>query len=181
MSTVTTESSRPPASMSAAGRPDLHIETTCKGCGATVTKVRDLRNPSEWVVLDGRDPDGGWWAAKDTVSGHWRVMRPLSGEDPPATNVRYREHACAVGERAERHLSVALGSVPVAPAVMSDPAVGWCAGSCGAMCRVYGPAAEILCEDCRGVLEAWRRLPGPHRGSIPYGKVVDGAYRHPEG
>lgn len=178
MSTVTAEPTRPPASQPAAGRPDLHIETTCSKCSQTVKKVRNLRKPDAWVALDGKDPDGGWWAARDTASGHWRVMRPESGEDPPLSGVRYREHVCGGEEAAERHLSVVLGSAPVVPAPMSDPAVGWCAGNCGAMCRVYGPGAEILCGDCREVLEVWRRLPGPHRGSVPYGKLVDGVYQH---
>lgn len=173
------ESVRPPAQQSpVAGRPDLHVETTCSTCGRPVKKVRDLRRPDVWVALDGRDPEGSWWSARDTVSGHWRVVRPMPGEEPPATAVRYREHSCTDVERVERDLAGVFAVAAALPVVADDPSMGWCAGNCGARTRAYGPNAEILCADCRGVLEVWRALPGPHRGSVPFGKLVDGVYQH---
>lgn len=156
---------------------DLHIETTCEACGATVTRVRNLRQPDEWVTLDGKDPAGGWWAARDTTTGHWRVMRPEPGEDPPASGRRYRSHHCHEAEATEI-METAL-PVTVMPAAPASPYHGPCAGNCGAMTRVYGPHAAILCPDCREVLEKWRASSGP-RGSIPYGRLVDGMYQHPK-
>lgn len=159
---------------------DLHIETTCQACGAKITKVRNLRRPAEWVELDGKDPAGDWWAVRDTVTRHWRVTQPERGEDPPESGIRYRRHRCREAA-ATAVMAAALTARVVAEssATANNPYLGPCAGSCGAMTRAYGPGAQLLCDDCREVLERWRAKRGPHRGSIPYGKLIDGVYHHP--
>lgn len=163
----------------APAKADLHVVTTCEACGAKVTRVRNLRRPDEWVALDGKDLGGDWWAARDTVTRHWRVMRPERGEDPPESGIRYRSHRCREGAAAGVVATALNATVVSAASVPTNPYLGPCAGNCGATARVYGPNATILCPHCQEVLEKWRAKPGP-RGSIPYGRLVDGMYQHPE-
>lgn len=179
MSAVTAELAGPPVSPPAAGRADLHVAATCRDCGQPVTRVR-TRVPGEWVTLDGKDPAGAWWAVK--IAGQWRMMRPEPGEDPPAAGVRYREHGCQeAAERAAEAVTAVLEAVRAPIAMLTGSmhsSMGPCGGGCGAATRRHGLYAEPLCRDCSAVLEAWRESPGPYRGPVLYGKVVDGSYQH---
>lgn len=159
--------------MTADPEPD-YVKTVCPDCQRDVVKVRD-RASGEWVVLQGRDDGGAWYAVK--VRGRWRVTLYEVGEEPPADARRYRGHDCPVMAEAAARVQLAMSSAVVKAAdVVSGTTVGPCAGRCGAETERYGPAAEVLCLDCAYVLELWRKSPGPWRGPIPYGRRVGGEY-----
>lgn len=158
---------------------DDYVKADCGDCGQPIVKVRD-RATGDWTVLQGRDDKGAWYAVK--VRGNWRVTLYEVGEEPPENARRYRGHDCPVMAEAAALVQLAMASVPVKVRdVVSSTTVGPCAGHCGALTVRYGPGAEILCPDCVHVVEVWRKTPGPHRGSIRYGRWADGQYVRPDG
>ncbi|MBM0205788.1 hypothetical protein JNW90_24295 [Micromonospora sp. STR1s_5] len=141
----------------------------CKSdrCGAAVRWVKTPRG--KWMPLDiDRCPDGTV-VAEQLARNDWRfrVMRHDEQVDP--TRPRYSPHWSTCPEpglwaQTRREADPAGDSTTARARSRWDT---WACAGCRWPYHVVD-GVGTLCEVCSPILAAWRALPGPHRGPIPY-------------